>query len=59
MRKILLRTQESSEKVASLFFFVDVYISSLFYLLLFSYLLISYLLISSGGFSVTGLAVYG
>ncbi|MFJ7700385.1 hypothetical protein [Lysinibacillus fusiformis] len=54
MTKILLRTQESSEKVASLFFFVDVYISSLFYLLLFSYLLIS-----SGGFSVTGLAVYG
>ncbi|WP_208996563.1 MULTISPECIES: hypothetical protein [Lysinibacillus] len=56
MRKILLRAQQSFEKVACLFFFLDVYISSL---LLFSYLLFSYLLFSSGGFSVTGLAVYG
>ncbi|XHU89013.1 hypothetical protein GUY56_09985 [Lysinibacillus fusiformis] len=51
MRKILLRAQQSFEKVACLFFFLDVYISSL--------LLFSYLLFSSGGFSVTGLAVYG
>ncbi|MGE6912030.1 hypothetical protein ACQKGP_11495 [Lysinibacillus fusiformis] len=55
MRKILLRAQQSFEKVACLFFFLDVYISSL----LFSYLLFSYLLFSSGWFSVTGLAVYG